>query len=387
MEVLPDAAGAEVPDTPLGLYVHVPFCIRRCGYCAFVTYAEGETGDADAHRRWADAAVAEVALADRVLGADRPTLTSVYFGGGTPTSVAPELLGRVLDAVRRRFATDPSVEVTVEANPDGLRPGQLARLRELGVTRVSLGLQSASNRVLELLDRTHPPERAVAAVAEARAAGFDHVSLDLIHGTPGETAAEWDATVALALGTGVDHLSAYALAVEPGTKLAARVRNGELPSPSGDDAADRYAVLDRACRGAGLDWYELSNWAADESARCRHNLLYWRDHHWWGVGPGAHSRIGPLRWWNPAALGSWWDPLDRGRSPAEGHELLGVGERRTERLMLGIRLAEGVEVGDDVDADAVRGAVEDGLAELRAGRLLLTDRGRLLADLVVRRLL
>lgn len=400
MEALPTAAHGEVPGTPLGIYVHVPFCIRRCGYCAFVTYAEGGTGDADAHRRWADAAVQEVALAARVLGPDRPELTSVYFGGGTPTSVDPDLLGRVLAGVRRHFDTGSDTEVTVEANPDGLRPGQLERLRELGVTRASFGLQSASTRVLELLDRTHPPERAVAAVAGARAAGFDHVSLDLIHGTPGETAAEWAATVELALGAGVDHLSAYALAVEPGTKLAARVRRGELPAPVGDDAADRYEVLDRACRAAGLEWYEVSNWASGPAARCRHNLLYWRDHHWWGVGPGAHSHVGPVRWWNPAGLEAWWDPLAHDTAPAEGHEVLDPQERRTERIMLGVRLAEGLTVTDDLDRAAVSGLVDDGLVAVVGGsagpggtrstgpdRLVLTDRGRLLADLVVRRLL
>ncbi len=394
MEALPTAARAEVPGTPLGLYVHVPFCIRRCGYCAFVTYAEGETGDADAHRRWADAAVQEVALADRVLGADRPALTSVYFGGGTPTSVDPDLLGRVLAEVRRRFDVGPATEVTVEANPDGLRPGRLERLRELGATRVSFGLQSASTRVLELLDRTHPPERAVAAVAGARAAGFDQVSLDLIHGTPGETAGEWTATVALALSSGVDHLSAYALAVEPGTKLAARVRRGELPAPVADDAADRYEVLDRACRDAGLDWYELSNWADRPAARCRHNLLYWRNQNWWGVGPGAHSHVGPVRWWNPAGLAAWWDPLAVGRSPVEGSEVLDAAERRTERIMLGLRLAEGLAVSGDLDPDGIAALVDDGLVDIAGAttgedqdRLVLTDRGRLLADLVARRLL
>jgi putative oxygen-independent coproporphyrinogen III oxidase len=375
-----------VADTPLGLYLHVPFCVRRCGYCAFTTYAEGEVGDPDAHSRWADAARREIDLADRVLGADRPPLSTVYLGGGTPTMVDPDLLLGVIDHALDRLGPAADVEVTVEANPDGLRPGQLAALRSGGVTRVSFGMQSLSRRVLRLLDRTHDPERALAAVADARTAGFDHVSLDLIYGTPGERAEDWSDTVAAALGTGVDHLSAYALSIEPGTRLAARVRSGALPTPSGDDAADRYEEVDRRCSDAGLGWYELSNWARDDAARCRHNLLSWRDQHWWGVGPGAHSHVGGVRWWNHTGLADWQDALAAGRSPAAGHEVPDAAARRLERIMLGIRLAEGVPAATVDDDLAVDELVGDGLVRRSGGRVVLTDRGRLLADLVVRRL-
>lgn len=364
----------------------MPFCIRRCGYCAFTTYAESVGGDEALHRRWAEAAVADVALADRSLGPDRPPLTSVYFGGGTPTAVAPQLLARVLDEVRRRFTVHDDLEVSVESNPDGLRDGQLEALRDAGATRVSFGLQSVVPRVLALLDRTHDPALALAAVGQARDAGFDHVSLDLMHGTPGERPGDWTVTVDAALGTGVDHLSAYALAVEPGTKLAARVRSGELAEPSGDEQADRYLELDRRCAEAGLAWYELSNWARTEDARCRHNLLYWRDQHWFGVGPGAHSHVGALRWWNHTGLAAWWDPLAEGRSPAAGSERVDAAGRRLERLMLGIRLSEGVAPAAVDRPDQLDALVDEGLVRVAGGRIVLRRRGRLLADAVVRRL-
>jgi len=382
-------------DVPLGLYVHVPFCIRRCGYCAFVTTAPGdgvsETDWDRTHQVWAEAAMAELATADRLLGADRPALTSVYFGGGTPTAIDPALVARILDAVRARFDVCHDLEVTIEANPDGLRSGQFERLVEAGVTRCSLGLQSAVPRVLDLLDRTHPPELAAAAVEAARRAGVHHVGLDLIYGTPGERPEDWAASIDLALGCGIDHLSVYALAIEPGTKLAARVRRGDLRAPDPDEAADRYLTVDRACRDAGLHRYELSNWAREESARCRHNLLTWRDHHWWGIGPGAHSHVGDHRWWNHSDLGVWSRAAVAGDLPAEGGEVLDDDQRRTERLMLGLRLDDGIpstdEGGPTVDPEAVRSLVEDGLIEADGTRVRLSDRGRLLADHVIRRLL
>ncbi len=370
---LPDPT--EVARTPLGLYVHVPFCARRCGYCAFNTVALADPGGAAAHdalERWVDAAVAEVALAADVLADGSPPLTSVFVGGGTPTMLTPRQLTRVLSAVRERFAVQPDLEVTVESNPDGLAPGQLGALADAGVTRVSFGMQSVRRRVLALLDRTHDPERSLAAVGEARAAGLAHVSLDLIYGTPGETAEDWRATLDAVCATDVDHVSAYALGIEPGTKLAARVRRGELPTPDDDEAADRYLVADELLSAAGFDWYEISNWARSPEARCRHNLLYWRNHNWWGIGPGAHSHLSGTRWWNVDPVEQWSDALLDGAAPAAhvaGFEHLDDEQRRLEDLMLGVRLAEGLAL------------------EGRHGhRLVLTPRGRLLADAVVTRL-
>ncbi len=374
----------------LGLYVHVPFCARRCGYCAFVTYAPGELSADRTHRQWADAAVAEVAVADRELttmrGPDRPPLTSVFLGGGTPTAVAPALLGEVLDEIRRRFEVDDGLEVSLEANPDGLVDGQLDRLAALGVTRVSFGMQSAVPRVLDLLDRTHDPDSVPRAVSAARAAGIGSVSLDLIHGTPGETAADWGRTLDAALALEPDHLSAYALGIEQGTKLAARVRSGALPAPSPDEAAERYEALSSRAEAAGLQWYEVSNWARTPADRCRHNLLYWRDDDWWGVGPGAHSHVGDRRWWNHAGLDDWGRAAVTGEVPAEGFEQLTPEQRSMERVMLGIRLAEGLPLDAVPERGAIDRVVGDGLVGRVGDRLVLTDEGRLLADTVVRAL-
>ncbi len=378
-------------DTPsgFGIYVHVPFCARRCGYCAFVTYAPGELAADQTHRRWADAAVAEVEVARRSLEdslGDVPTVETVYFGGGTPTEVDPVLLGEVLSAVRRRFEVSDRVEISVEANPDGLVDGQLGELAALGVARVSFGMQSAVPRVLDLLDRTHDPESVPRAVDAARAAGIGSVSLDLIHGTPGESARDWERTLDAALSLEPDHLSAYALGIEPGTRLAARVRTGALAEPSPDQAADRYEVLDAAARAAGLQWYELSNWARTSADRCRHNLLYWRDADWWGIGPGAHSHVGERRWWNHSALDRWSTDALAGTVPVAGTEQRSDDERRTERVMLGMRLAEGIPT-DWAAEGSVASLVDDGLVVLDGDRVRLADRGRLLSDLVVRRLL
>lgn len=378
---------APIATTPLGIYLHVPFCERRCGYCAFSTVAVGDRPDPTLTRRFLDGVRAELAVADTVLGPRRPPLTSVYLGGGTPTMLSPAETAEVLTAVRNRFDLADDVEVSVESNPDGLAAGQLAALRELGVTRVSFGLQSVRPRVLQLLDRTHDPERALAAVAEARTVGFDHVSLDLIHGTPGERAEDWLATLRAAVGSGADHVSAYALSIEPGTKLAARVRSGELPVPSDDEAADRYVVADELLQAAGFGWYELSNWARGDAARSRHNLLYWRNQHWWGVGPSAHSHVGGRRWWNHDQLGPWADALAARDTPEAGHEQPDDAARQLETVMLGIRLAEGLPLDVLPDPDAVPALVDDGLTTVVGERLVLTLRGRLLADHVVRRLL
>jgi oxygen-independent coproporphyrinogen-3 oxidase len=298
-----------------------------------------------------------------------PPLTSVFVGGGTPTMLVPADLGRILDSVTASFDTAPDLEVTVESNPDGLAPDQLAAMAALGVTRVSFGMQSVRRSVLAVLDRTHDPERALEAVGEARAAGIRHVSLDLIYGTPGEREQDWSDTLDAVLGTDVDHVSAYALGIESGTKLAARVRSGELPTPDDDEAADRYLLADERLSAAGFEWYEISNWARDPSARCRHNQLYWHNHHWWGIGPGAHSHLAGTRWWNRRDTATWAAGVHAGEgNQVDGFEHLDAEQRRLEDLMLGIRLAEG-------------------LALPGGRRLVLTPRGRLLADTVVQRLL
>ncbi len=389
------ADGGLPPGTALGgrgfgVYVHVPFCASRCGYCDFNTYTAAELGTG--REGYLDLVLAELALAARVLADGPPShVDTVFVGGGTPTLLAAADLGRVVEAVDKTWGLAPDAEVTTEANPESVSPAALRELRSAGFTRISLGMQSVAAHVLAVLDRQHTPGRGIAAVGEARAAGFDHVNLDLIYGTPGERPEDFAASLDAAIGSGVDHVSAYALIVEDGTRLAARMRRGELPYPDDDVAADRYLAAEAALGGAGLRWYEVSNWARGADARCRHNLLYWTGGDWWGLGPGAHSHVGGVRWWNvkhPAAYGS---RLAARTSPAQAREVLTDGERHTEDVMLRLRLADGLELStlDNQGWTAAAGARDDGLLEPAAfatGRAVLTLPGRLLADAVIRRL-
>ncbi|MGY1740009.1 MULTISPECIES: radical SAM family heme chaperone HemW [unclassified Blastococcus] len=388
---LPEAAREGLTTTPFGLYVHVPFCATRCGYCDFNTYTSDELGPGANRAEYAGTVVAELRRAAEVLGPDRPEVSTVFVGGGTPTLLPAEDLAAVLAAVRELFPVAADVEVTTEANPESVTPRSLARLREGGFTRLSLGMQSAAEHVLAVLDRRHTPGRAVEAAREARVAGFGHVNLDLIYGTPGETDADWAASLDAVLAAPVDHVSAYALIVEEGTRLARRIARGELPMPDDDVLADRYEQADAALRRAGLEWYEVSNWAAGPAARCRHNELYWANANWWGIGPGAHSHVGGLRWWNlkhPAAHAA---RVAAGESPAAGSELLDVDDRALEAVMLGLRLRDGLPLtllsgaGRLRAADAVARGLLDPAAHA-GGRAVLTDRGRLLADALVREL-
>ena len=382
---LPPGALAGLGGRPFGFYVHVPFCVTRCGYCDFNTYTAAELRGVS-RASYADTAIAEIRLARRVLGdADLPVQT-VFVGGGTPTLLSPGDLGRVLEAIGTEFGLAPGAEVTTEANPETVDPAYLDRLRAEGFTRVSFGMQSAREHVLAVLDRTHTPGRPQECVRWARAAGFEHVNLDLIYGTPGETDADWQASLDAALAAGPDHVSAYALIVEDGTRLAARVRRGEIAAPDDDAMADRYLAAERTLSAHGLHWYEISNWAADEAARCRHNLLYWTGGDWWGVGPGAHSHIGGTRWWNVKHPAAYAARLAAGRTPAQAREVLDAADRAFERVMLELRLCDGCPI-DLLDDARVRRAIGDGLLEPEAhaaGRAVLTLRGRLLADAVVR---
>lgn len=382
-----DVPAASLAGRPFGIYLHVPFCATRCGYCDFNTYTPQEAV-AGSPATFVAAAEAELELAVRVLPA-APPVSTVFFGGGTPTLLAVGELVRLLRRVSATFGLAPGVEVTTEANPESVDDRTLSALREAGFTRLSLGLQSVRPHVLATLDRRHTPGQAVRTVARARTAGFEQVSVDLIYGTPGESAADWQASLDAAVGAGVDHVSAYALIVEPGTALARRIGRGELPRPDDDEAADRYQQADRTLRRAGLSWYELSNWAAGSASRCRHNELYWTGGNWWGVGPGAHSHLDGLRWWNVKHPRRYAGLLGAGEQPVEGHERLTGEQQRVERIMLGLRRRAGVAHLElrPAGVAAARRAVAAGLLRRRehaAGRAALTLRGRLVADAVVR---
>ncbi len=387
---LPAVARAGAGARGFGIYVHVPFCASRCGYCDFNTYTAAELGPGAAVGSYADTVLAELALARQVLD-DRPParVDTVFVGGGTPTLLPTDDLARILDGIDTTFGLAADAEVTTEANPESVDPASLKALRAAGFTRVSLGMQSAAPHVLAVLDRRHTAGRAAAAAGEAREAGFDHVNLDLIYGTPGETADDFAASLAAAVDAGVDHVSAYALIVEDGTAMAARVRRGELPAPDDDVAAARYLAAEAALSAAGFGWYEVSNWARSTAGRCRHNLLYWRGGDWWGLGPGAHSHVGGVRWWNVKHPATYAARLAAGVSPGLGREMLTASQRRDEEIMLGIRLAEGVPVAG-LPSGPVDRLLADGLLDRSAyerGRVVLTLRGRLLGDAVTRTLL
>jgi putative oxygen-independent coproporphyrinogen III oxidase len=395
---LPHAALERVGGVPFGIYVHVPFCQARCGYCDFNTYTASELGPGVSRGGYADTVLRELRLAADVLGdgdpfGERvPPVSTIFFGGGTPTLLPAEHLGLVIREIGDRFGLADDVEITTEANPETVTPGYLRKLREVGFTRVSVGMQSAVPRVLDVLDRQHRPGRPEEVVAEAQAAGFEHVNLDLIYGAPYETDGDWQASLDAAVAAEPDHISAYALVVEEGTALARQVGSGVVPPPDDDVQADRYLMADETLRAAGYDWYEISNWARSDAARCRHNELYWSDANWWGLGPGAHSHVSGVRWWNVKHPVRYTALLDGGRSPAAGRETLDDEARFTEQVMLGVRRREGLlldelppPVHDVVPQLARWGLVE--YAAVESGRIVLTQRGRLMADAVVKELL
>lgn len=351
----------------------------RCGYCDFNTYTADELGDGATRASYADTAIAEIRqLAGRF---GRRPVQTVFFGGGTPTQLASPELVRILAAIDDHFGLAPGAEVTTEANPDSVTPESLSELRTGGFTRISFGMQSAVPHVLATLDRTHDPERVALAVAWARAAGFGHVSVDLIYGTPGESIDDWRTSLDAAVSMDVDHVSAYALIVEDGTAFARKVARGEVALPDDDETAEKYELADAVLGAAGFDWYELSNWATSDAARCRHNELYWTGADWLGIGPGAHAHIAGRRWWNVKHPAAYAQRLAAGESPEADGENIDSATAALEDVMLRLRLREGIDLARLQNVDEV---VADGLLETSGGRAVLTLKGRLLADHVIR---
>lgn len=387
---LPASAGTGT-DTRLSLYVHVPYCRVRCGYCDFNTYTADELGPGANREDYRAMIARELDLSTRVLaeaGAGDREVGTIFFGGGTPTLLPAEVLAGVMDDIRARYRLAPDVEVTTEANPDTLDPGYIDTLATAGFTRMSVGMQSAVPHVLATLDRTHDPKKIPEVTRWIKDADLE-LSLDLIYGTPGESIADWRTSLEAALEGDVDHISAYSLIVEPGTKMGVMVRRGQLPMPDEDDLADKYEIADAAMASAGLNWYEVSNWSTSEATRCDHNMAYWRNADWWGFGPGAHSHIGGVRFWNAKHPRAWSDRLRAGDSPAIGREVLSASKREIERIMLAARIdselpLETLAPGSDA---AIRTFVKQGLLDAEAvesGRFSPTLQGRLMADYMVR---
>jgi putative oxygen-independent coproporphyrinogen III oxidase len=392
--LLPPQAADGAAARAFGLYVHIPFCAVRCGYCDFNTYTATELGGGASQDAYAATAASEVSMAAKVLaGSGLPArpLSTVFFGGGTPTLLPAEDLALILRRAIGEWGIEEGAEVTTEANPDSVTPESLAILKDAGFTRISFGMQSAVPHVLKVLDRTHTPSRVPQVVQWAREAGLA-VSLDLIYGTPGESLDDWRYSLETALSYEPDHISAYALIVEDGTKLAAQIRRGEVPGIDDDDHADKYELADELITKAGLGWYEVCYWARTPGQACRHNLAYWRGDDWWGIGPGAHSHVGGVRWWNVKHPTAYAGRLAQGVSPAAGRETLDPETRDMERVMLEVRLQSGLQVSslDPAGRHEVAGLIAEGLVDPAAafkGRLVLTLKGRLLADAVVRRVL
>lgn len=376
----------------LSFYVHIPYCVKRCGYCDFNTYTPSELREGGTLETvsgdYIDAVLREIDIAH--LQAPDVTVPTIFFGGGTPSLLPPRDLGRVIAAIKEKWNLANAAEVTLEANPDSVDAARLAELRAVGFNRISFGMQSAVPHVLNILDRTHNPENIAKVVLGARGAGFESISLDLIYGTPGESLEDFRASVTAALALGVDHLSAYALIVEAGTKLAAQIKRGELTMPNDDLMADMYLLVDQLCEESGLSWYELSNWAKP-GHESRHNIAYWRNANWWGLGPGAHSHMNGIRWWNMKHPTAYKNALFADASPLQESEVLTPQQKSDEAIMLSIRMRGGISLSD------LSQGQQDKVAEYRqsghldskqwdAGTLRLTPSGRLIADRIVREL-
>ena len=376
-------------------YVHIPFCTVKCGYCDFNTYTSNELGTLK-QSDFAATLIGEIILSAKFLQQSNVAprkLKTVFFGGGTPSLLPAADLIAILDELESKFGFQSDAEITFEANPDSVTRESLRPLKDAGFTRISIGMQSAVPDVLKTLERTHNPENVAIALDIAKSLGF-RTSLDLIFGAPGETLQQWQQTVLQVIELDPGHLSAYSLIVEPGTKLARQISSGELADVDEDLQADKYELADKLLTDAGYSWYEISNWSKSEDLKSNHNLAYWSGQDWWGYGPGAHSHLGSVRWWNHKHPLSYSNLLDKNTSPAAGREQLDSDTAALERILLESRTSEGMSIeqikklqpGSEA---AISQLIADGLIEgpeAIAGKLLLTLKGRLLADAVVRAL-
>ena len=397
--LLPAQASVSAESRSFHAYVHIPFCRVRCGYCDFNTYTATEL-DGAPQSDYAETLIKEISFSAQVLaqpGIPARNLKSVFFGGGTPTQLPAKDLVKILSRLEAEFGLEQGAEVTTEANPDNVDFEYLSALKAGGFNRVSFGMQSAVPSVLKTLERTHNPENLPIVIGAAKRAGLA-TSVDLIYGAPGETLDEWRTSLEAAISLDPDHISAYSLIVEDGTKLARQIRSGQLPEPDEDLQADKYELADAMLRAAGYGWYEVSNWAKTDAStdnRSAHNISYWQSQDWWGYGPGAHSHVGGVRWWNVKHPSAYSGKLIEGVSPAAGRETLDDRTRLEERILLEIRVESGlwVEQAKAVNPEAgklIAGFIADELVDpgsaLR-GTLKLTLKGRLLADSLVRQLL
>jgi oxygen-independent coproporphyrinogen-3 oxidase len=378
----------------LAFYIHIPYCVKRCGYCDFNTYTPSELkiteGLAQISNSYIDLLLMEIKAAKVQVG-QSANVPSIFFGGGTPSLMQPDDIGRVISAIKSEFTLLPDAEITMECNPDTVTKESLAAFRAIGVNRVSFGMQSAVKHVLATLDRTHNPENLLQVTTWAQEVGFSEISVDLIYGTPGESLAVWQTSIDAALALPITHISAYALIVEEGTKLAAQIKRGEVAQIDDDLTAEKYLVADKAFTAAGFEWYELSNWAKSGSLS-KHNLAYWLGDNWWGAGPGAHSHLNGKRFWNVKHPNLYKERVLANQSPVADSEVLEELQIESERLMLSLRLPSGVDKQslNELQLAELSSYVESGhldQANWNQGRATLTLGGRLIADRILRQIL
>ena len=378
----------------LAFYIHIPYCVKRCGYCDFNTYTPSELKITEAlaqiSNSYIDLLLMEIKAAKVQVG-QSANVPSIFFGGGTPSLMQPDDIGRVISTIKSEFTLLPDAEITMECNPDSVTKESLAAFRAIGVNRVSFGMQSAVKHVLATLDRTHNPKNLLQVTTWAKEVGFSEISVDLIYGTPGESLSDWQTSIDAALTLPITHISAYALIIEEGTKLAAQIKRGEVAQVDDDLTAEKYLVADKAFTAAGFEWYELSNWAKSGSLS-KHNLAYWLGDNWWGAGPGAHSHLNGKRFWNVKHPNLYKERVLANQSPVADSEVLEELQIESERLMLSLRLPSGVDKQslNEIQLADLSSYVESGhldQANWNQGRATLTLDGRLIADRILRQIL
>ncbi len=378
----------------LAFYIHIPYCIKRCGYCDFNTYTPAElkisTGLEQISNSYIDLLLQEIdSVREQIVG--EITVPSIFFGGGTPSLMQPNDIGRVISKIKNEFDLPLNSEITLECNPDTVTKDSLENFKKVGINRVSFGMQSAVPHVLATLDRTHKPENLAQATTWANEVGISEISVDLIYGTPGESITDWQTSIDSALALPITHISAYALIIEEGTKLAAQIKRGEVPEVDDDLVADKYLIADKAFKEAGFEWYELSNWSKPGS-ESKHNMAYWNGDNWWGAGPGAHSHLNGKRFWNVKHPNLYKERIQNKQSAIADSEVLKKDQIESERLMLLLRLPSGIEKQtlNQIQLSELSEFVESGhldRANWNQGRASLTLNGRLIADRILRKIL
>ena len=378
----------------LAFYIHIPYCVKRCGYCDFNTYTPAElkisTGLEHISNSYIDLLLQEIdSVREQIVG--EITVPSIFFGGGTPSLMQPNDIGRVISKIKNEFDLPLNSEITLECNPDTVTKDSLENFKKVGINRVSFGMQSAVPHVLATLDRTHKPENLAQATTWANKVGISEISVDLIYGTPGESITDWQTSIDSALALPITHISAYALIIEEGTKLAAQIKRGEVPEVDDDLVADKYLIADKAFKEAGFEWYELSNWSKPGS-ESKHNMAYWNGDNWWGAGPGAHSHLDGKRFWNVKHPNLYKERIQNKQSAVADSEVLKKDQIESERLMLLLRLPSGIEKQtlNQNQLSELSEFVESGhldRANWNQGRASLTLNGRLIADRILRKIL